>query len=64
VLSNHVTPPYRPALGVETALSEITNNIGTLYDEKTANACIELFEKDGYIIDETEHKISFPPPID
>jgi hypothetical protein len=59
-MSHVLTPQFGGRIGS----FKITNNIGTLYDEKTANACIELFEKDGYIIDETEHKISFPPPID
>jgi putative nucleotidyltransferase with HDIG domain len=39
--------PYRPALGIDTALEEIKNNKGTLYDDAVADACLRLFwEKD------------------
>ncbi len=37
--------PYRPALGVEAALTEITNNRGSLYDADVVDACIRLFEE-------------------
>ena len=40
--------PYRPALGVEIALTEIEQNKGTLYDCKVANACLKLFRKKSY----------------
>lgn len=35
--------PYRPALGIHTALAEIEKNKGILYDENAANACLNLF---------------------
>lgn len=35
--------PYRPALGVEKSLEEITVNRGRLYDEEVVDACLELF---------------------
>ncbi len=38
--------PYRPALGVETALAEISRNKGVLYDTAAVEACLALF-KDG-----------------
>ena len=39
--------PYRPALGLELALTEIESNSGTLYDHNAANACLKIFrEKD------------------
>ncbi|MBI4317309.1 MAG: PAS domain S-box protein [Chloroflexi bacterium] len=34
--------PYRPALGVDKALEEITLNKGTLYDAQAAEACARL----------------------
>ncbi len=37
--------PYRPALGVKKALSEIERNRGTLYDHEIAEACIKLFRE-------------------
>jgi PAS domain S-box-containing protein/putative nucleotidyltransferase with HDIG domain len=40
--------PYRPELGVDKALAEITGNKGVLYDEDVVSACIELFETDGF----------------
>ena len=39
--------PYRPALGMEEALSEISEARGTLYDPDVVDACLKLFrEKD------------------
>jgi PAS domain S-box-containing protein/putative nucleotidyltransferase with HDIG domain len=37
--------PYRPALGVEKALEEITRNKGILYDPDVAEACLRVFVK-------------------
>jgi HD-GYP domain-containing protein (c-di-GMP phosphodiesterase class II) len=52
--------PYRPALGLDAALLEIRQNAGKLYDRRVVDACIELFEKDHYTIDDVEHNIYFP----
>jgi PAS domain S-box-containing protein len=39
--------PYRPSLGIEKALEEITRNKGTLYDPGAVDVCVRLFtEKD------------------
>ena len=39
--------PYRPALGIEKALEEITQNKGILYDPEVVDICLKLFkEKD------------------
>lgn len=40
--------PYRPALGVEKALEEISQNTGVLYDPEVVNACLKLFNEDGF----------------
>jgi len=40
--------PYRPAMGVETALEEISQNRGTLYDPDVADACLKLFAEKGF----------------
>jgi PAS domain S-box-containing protein len=40
--------PYRPALGMEMALTEIEQNAGTLYDCNVANACLKLFREKSY----------------
>ena len=37
--------PYRPALGIDTALEEIEKNKGILYDEKVVDVCIKLFRE-------------------
>ncbi len=35
--------PYRPSLGIEQALEEITVNRGTLYDPTVVDVCLDLF---------------------
>jgi len=40
--------PYRPTLGIETALEEIVNKSGILYDKAVADACMRLFRGRGY----------------
>ncbi|MFA5400957.1 MAG: PAS domain S-box protein [Dehalococcoidia bacterium] len=40
--------PYRPALGVEKALEEITRNRSTLYDAQVVDACLLLFSEKGF----------------
>ena len=35
--------PYRPALGIDKALEEISKNKGKLYDADVVDACLELF---------------------
>jgi PAS domain S-box-containing protein/putative nucleotidyltransferase with HDIG domain len=42
--------PYRPALGIEEALREIESGRGIKYDPSVVDACLELFQKDGYQI--------------
>lgn len=37
--------PYRPALGIEKALEEISQNRGLLYDFRVVDACIKLFSE-------------------
>jgi len=37
--------PYRPALGIDKALEEITQNRGTLYDPEVVDACLKLFKE-------------------
>jgi len=46
--------PYRPALGLEQALVEIRENRGLLYDEKVVDACISLFNEDGFSFEDPE----------
>jgi PAS domain S-box-containing protein/putative nucleotidyltransferase with HDIG domain len=43
--------PYRAALGVEAALTEIENNKGRLFDPAAVEACITLFRDKGFSFD-------------
>ena len=40
--------PYRPSLGIEAALNEITENRATLYDPDSVHACVRLFHDKDY----------------
>ncbi len=40
--------PYRPALGTDAALNEISQKKGILYDPKVVDACLTLFRKQGF----------------
>ncbi len=44
--------PYRPALGLEAALQEITDNRGKLYNADAVDACIRLFREKGFVFSE------------
>lgn len=40
--------PYRPALGIDKALEEISKNKGKLYDPAVVETCIKLIKEDGF----------------
>jgi PAS domain S-box-containing protein/putative nucleotidyltransferase with HDIG domain len=40
--------PYRPALGIDKALEEVSKNKGRLYDPDVVDTCIELFRVKGF----------------
>ena len=40
--------PYRPALGINKALGEITQNKGILYDPEVVDVCLKLFKEKGF----------------
>jgi putative nucleotidyltransferase with HDIG domain len=44
--------PYRPSLGIEAALDEISQHRGTLYDPVIVNACLHLFNERGFQLKE------------
>jgi putative nucleotidyltransferase with HDIG domain len=46
--------PYRPAMGLDKALAEVSGNKGTLYDEAVVNACLTLFNEKGFQFSEPE----------
>jgi PAS domain S-box-containing protein len=43
--------PYRPALGIDKALEEITTNKGILYDAAVVDTCVRLFRQKGFSFD-------------
>jgi PAS domain S-box-containing protein len=45
--------PYRPALGINSALEEIEKNKGTLYDTDAVDACLRLFREKNFKIEGT-----------
>lgn len=52
-LSSH--RPYRPALGIENALHEISSNMGNLYDSRVAEACLRLFKEKRFELDTSKN---------
>ncbi len=40
--------PYRPGLGIEAALDEITKQRGAYYDSQAVDACLAVFREQGY----------------
>jgi putative nucleotidyltransferase with HDIG domain len=40
--------PYRPALGIDKALDEISQNKGKLYDPEVVDACVKLFKEQDF----------------
>jgi HD-GYP domain-containing protein (c-di-GMP phosphodiesterase class II) len=40
--------PYRPALGIDKALEEITQKKGIFYDPEVSDACLRLFKEKGF----------------
>lgn len=43
--------PYRPMLGLDKALEEITQNKGVLYDPVAADMCVRLLKEEGFSFD-------------
>jgi len=44
--------PYRPALGLDKALAEISQGQGRLYDQEVVQACLHVFRDNGFSFDE------------
>jgi HD-GYP domain-containing protein (c-di-GMP phosphodiesterase class II) len=40
--------PYRPGLGLDKALEEISQNRGVLYDPQAVDICLRLFQEKGF----------------
>ncbi len=52
--------PYRSALGIESALEEISRNRGTLYDRNVVGACLKLFRQKGFKFNEGVRSPNLP----
>lgn len=55
--------PYRPALGLEKALDEISRNRGILYDEMVVDATLKLLKEEGFQISCENRGQSFDPIV-
>lgn len=44
--------PYRPGLGIDRALEEITENKGLIYDAGVVDACVKVFRENKYDLEE------------
>ncbi len=44
--------PYRPRLGIDHALEEISKNRGKLYDPEVVNVCLRLFREKNYRVED------------
>jgi len=42
--------PYRPGLGIDTALAEIERGSGPLYDPVVAAACLRMFREQSFVL--------------
>ncbi|GAH90174.1 unnamed protein product [marine sediment metagenome] len=40
--------PYRPSLGIDKALEEISQNRGIFYDPEVVDVCLKLFKEKGF----------------
>jgi len=43
--------PYRPSLGIGSALEEVATNAGKLYDKDVVGACLQMFRRQGMHFD-------------
>jgi len=55
--------PYRPALGLDSALKEISKERDVLYDPEVVDACLRLFQKKGgdfeQLMTTTSHRYAY-----
>ncbi len=52
--------PYRPALGLQKALQEISQNRGILYDVEVVNVCLRLFIEIGFKFEQEKKAARLP----
>ncbi len=53
--------PYRRALGVGSALEEVTSHAGTLYDRDVVDACVGVFQEGSYVFEEQASPFELDP---
>ncbi|MFQ6001486.1 MAG: HD-GYP domain-containing protein [Anaerolineae bacterium] len=51
--------PYRPALGIDEALEEISRNRGVLYDPNVVDACLKVFTEKGFKFEYGDEESNF-----
>jgi PAS domain S-box-containing protein len=62
VVESMVFPrPYRPALGIDKALGEITQQKGVFYDPEVVDACLRLFQDKGFTFEGKNLYLLFNP---
>jgi putative nucleotidyltransferase with HDIG domain len=49
--------PYRPSLGIDKALKEISQNKGILYDPEVVHACLKLFKEKEFKFESWQHGV-------
>ncbi len=49
--------PYRPSLGIDKALKEISQNKGILYDPEVVHACLKLFKEQEFKFESWQHGV-------
>lgn len=52
--------PYRAALGIDRALEEIAENMGSKYDSEAGKGCLKVFEKGNFIFPNVPYR---KPPL-
>jgi HD-GYP domain-containing protein (c-di-GMP phosphodiesterase class II) len=50
--------PYRPSIGLDKALEQVSQNIGRLYDQRVVNACLKLFNEKDFRFSDPENLLS------
>jgi PAS domain S-box-containing protein/putative nucleotidyltransferase with HDIG domain len=52
--------PYRASLGIQSALTEISKNKSSVYDEEVVDACLSLFNDKGFELEQIMDELTEP----
>lgn len=55
--------PFRPAMGLQAALREISQNKGVLFDPRVAKACLTVFARKSFRFDHSAQPAAAPRPL-